>query len=53
MTRDRSTADPAVLERLAQSAAAAFTESPTTATGPISLEEDVVESLRALGYVSH
>jgi arylsulfatase A-like enzyme len=53
MTRDRSTADPAVLERLAQSAETAFTESPTTATGPIPLEEDVVESLRALGYVSH
>ncbi len=52
MAQDRSASDPAVLERLTESAATAFTESPTTAAGPIPLEEDVVESLRALGYVS-
>jgi arylsulfatase A-like enzyme len=52
MAEDRSAAEPDVLASLAQSAATAFTESPTTAEGPVPLEEDVVESLRALGYVS-
>ena len=52
MTKDRSVIDPAALERLTQIAAATFQEREATAAGPVPLEEDVVESLRALGYVS-
>jgi arylsulfatase A-like enzyme len=52
MARDRAATEPGVLDRLAAAAATAFKESQTTAAGPIPLEDDVVESLRALGYLS-
>jgi hypothetical protein len=52
MTTDLSASEPAQLKRLIEAASTAFVDAPTT-TSDVELSPEVVEELRALGYLDH